>query len=76
LVAVTTATLLGVAMPVMVCGFEAAAVVGAEAPEPPQPASRATITAAPAMLQSLTCNLLKLISDTSVLEIQAAVPRA
>jgi hypothetical protein len=76
-VAVTTATLLGVSIPVMVCGVEPLVVVDAGAPDPPQPASRAATTAAAAMPQGLSRNLLKLIliSNTSVLEISARCTR-
>jgi hypothetical protein len=75
-VAVTTATLLGVAIPVIVCGGEPPVVVDAGALDPPQPASRAATTAAATVPQTLIGNLLKLISNTSVLEISGrSTPR-
>jgi hypothetical protein len=75
-VAVTTATLLGVAIPVIFCGVEPPVVVDAGAPDPPQPASRAAATAAATVPQSLIRDLLKLISNTPVLEISGcSTPR-
>jgi hypothetical protein len=75
-VAVTTATLLGVAIPVMVCGVEPPVVVEAGAPDPPQPANKEAATAAVAMPRSLIRDLLKLISNSSVLEISGrSTPR-
>jgi hypothetical protein len=69
-VAVTTATLLGVAIPVIVCGVEPV-VVDAGAADPLQPASRAATAAAATVPRSLIRNLLRIISNTSVLEISA-----
>ena len=63
--AVTTATLLGVAMPVMACGVETV-LVDAGAPDPPQPASTPATAARYTMQRSLIRNLLNLMSNTSM----------
>ena len=64
--AVTTATLLGVAMPLMDCGVETPVVlVDAGAPDP-QPASTPATAARHTMQRSLIRNLLNLMSNTSM----------
>ena len=63
--AVTTATLLGVAMPLIDCGVETPVVlVDAGERDPPQPASTPATAARHTMQRSLIRNLLKLISNT------------
>lgn len=59
----------------MVCGGEPPVVVEAGAPDPLQPATTEATTAAPATRESLTRNLLKLISNTSDLEISGRSTR-
>jgi hypothetical protein len=66
LVAVTTDTLLGVAMPVTGGGVVALLVADAVLPDPPQPASRPATAATQAMPRSLVRNLLNIISNTSM----------
>ena len=63
--AVTTATLLGVAMPLMDCGA-ATVLVDAGAPDPPQPDSTPATAARYTMQRSLIRNLLNLMSNTSM----------
>ena len=65
MVAVTTDTLLGVAMPVTGGGV-VPLVADAVLLDPPQPASRPATAATQAMLRSLVRNLLNLISNTSM----------